>query len=298
MRPPPTGFPAIPYLAVYRANLAPPESDLCVARTPDLEIKLSPGPIQFSYTTPVVRYAPPGASLAQAQRHCELPPGSYLLIRIRVEAADPASARRMAALRVAEATCVFDLRYPGLIAEKLYEGTVNEPGRFVFMGEGPLWVAAQPHRDPEDVAHEIATDFSSLRGLSEGDRDRFQLAARWFRRGQEAINLVDKLLFLWTVLEIYPAMGKRKVSNTTSRFLSERLYRDLSRQEIKEKTKLGRIEGVRDGIVHKGKAFVGPTEEEPFSGYIQRLEVIAATCLRMLAGMPPGDELDKYVRQN
>ena len=289
--------PAIIYLAIYRANLRAPESELCVASTPEFEIKLSPGPIQFSYTVPVLHYRPSAVGITTAQQHRDLPPDSYVLMRVRLGAMDPASARSEAALRVAEATCIFDLRCPGLICEKLHEGTVDKPGQYVFMPEGPLRVTARPDEDPEDVGHKVAGDFASLGDLSQGDRDRFRLAARWFRRGQEALNLVDKLLFLWTVLEIYPAMG-RKVSNTTSRFLSERLYQDLSSHEIKERTKLGRIEGLRDGIVHKGIAFVAAAEEERFSGYLQRLEAIATTCLRILAGMPPGDELDKYVREN
>ena len=39
-------------------------------------------------------------------------------------------------------------------------------------------------------------------------------------------------------------------------------------------------------------------KEEEFSDHLERLETIAATCLRILAGMPPGDDLDKYVREN
>lgn len=292
------GFPPISYLTVYRAALTPPGSDLYVASMQDLEIKLSPGPVEFSFTIPVVRHTPPVAGLTPAQRHVKLAPDSYVVIRIRVDAPDPTSARTMAALRAAEAACVFDLRYPGLLAEKVYEGTVDEPGRFIFMGEGPLRISAQPERDPTDIVDEIAIDLASLDALSQEDRERFQLAARWFRRGQEAMNLVDRLLFLWTVLEIYPAMGKRKVSSTVGRFLSERLYKDLTGQEVKERTRLGHIEDLRGGIVHKGEAFVAPAKEERFSDGLQRLEDIAATCLRMLAGMPAGNELDKYIRQN
>jgi len=233
-----------------------------------------------------------------AERRYELPPDSYLLIRLSVDVTDPASARTTAALRVAEVTCAFDLRYPGLIAEKLYEGTVNEPGRFVLMGEGPLRITAQPHREPKDVAEGISGDLASLRALSGQDRERFQLAARWFRRGQEAINLVDRLLFLWAVLEIYPAMGKRNVANAVSQLLHGWLYQDLTSREIKDNTDMGRIEGERGRIVHRGKAFVTPDEEERYSDYLERLQATAATCLRILAGMPPGDELDKYVREN
>ena len=297
VRSPTVGLPPITYLAIYRANLRAPESELCVASTPEFEIKLSPGPIQFSYTVPVLHYRPSAVGITPAQQHRDLPPDSYVLMRVRLGAMDPASARSEAALRVAEATCIFDLRCPGLISEKLHEGTVDKPGQYVFMPEGPLRVTARPDEDPEDVGHKVAGDFASLGDLSQGDRDRFRLAARWFRRGQEALNLVDKLLFLWTVLEIYPAMG-RKVSDTTSRFLSERLYRGLSAPQIKEKTKIGHIEGLRGRIVHQGEAFVKPEEEEHVSDCVDRLQTIAAMCLRILAGMPAGDDLDKYLRDS
>ncbi|KPK47217.1 MAG: hypothetical protein AMJ77_03870 [Dehalococcoidia bacterium SM23_28_2] len=295
------GLPPVTYLAIYRANLPAPESELCVASTSDFEIKLLPGPIRFSFTVPVLHYRPSAAGMTAAQQHRELPRNSYVLIQISLSAMDPASAptaRSVAALRVAEATCIFDLRCPGLISEKLHEGTVDKPGQYVFMPEGPLRVTARPAEDPEDVADRIASDLASLQELSAQDRDRFRLAARWFRRGQEAINPVDRFLFFWMVLEICPAMGKGKVSNTTSRFLSERLYRHLSREEIKERTKLGRIENLRGHILHKGKAFVDPGEEEEFLECLDRLERTAATCLRILAGMAPGDDLDKYVKED
>ena len=292
------GLPPIAYLAVYRANLSAPQADLYIVKTPDAEIRLSPGNIQFSFSTPVVQYAPPAVGMTLAERRCVEPPGSYVVIRVRIGAMDPELVRTMAALTVAEATCVFDLRYPGLIAEKLYEGMVNEPGHFVYIAEGPLRLTAQPVRDARDVADEIAGDFVFLRKLSEEDRSRFQLTARWFRRGQEAINPVDKLLFLWTVLEIFTATEGRNVPKEASESLRERLYPDLSSQEIKGKTKIGRIYGERSDIVHKGKAFVAAGEDERYSDYLNRLEAIATTCLRILAGMPPGDELDKYVREN
>ena len=267
-----------------------------MASMQDLEIKLSPGPVEFSFTIPVVRHTPPVAGLTPAQRHVKLAPDSYVVIRIRVDAPDPTSARTTAALRAAEAACVFDLRYPGLLAEKVYEGTVDEPGRFIFMGEGPLRISARPDEDPEDVAQKIAAEFASVGKLSQQDRNRFQLAARWFRRGQEAVNPVDRLLFFWTVVEIYPAKGQRNVSKAASNLLRAKLYQDLSDQQVKEKTKIGQIEGLRGDIVHQGKAFVQPQEEEEILDYVDRLETIAATCLRILAGMPPGDDLDKYVR--
>jgi hypothetical protein len=297
-------LPPINYLAVYRANLRAPEADLCVASTPEFEIKLSPGPVEFSFTIPVVRHTPPVAGLTPAQRHVKLAPDSYVLIRIRVDAPDATSARTTAALRAAEAACVFDLRYPGLLAEKVYEGTVDEPGRFIFMGEGPLRISAQPDRDPKDVADRMATDFGHVEGLPEAERARFQLAARWFRRGQEAINPVDRFLFFWTVLEIYPAGKQRKqpkrpkVANIASKFLREHLYQDLSDEQIKKKAKIGHIGGLRDDIVHQGWAFVKREKEEEFSDHLERLETIAATCLRILAGMPPGDDLNKYVRES
>ena len=298
MRSPTVGLPPITYLAIYKANLRAPESDLCVASTPEFEIRLAPGPIQFSFTVPVLHYRPPAVGITPAEQHRELPTGSYVLIHVRPGATDLTSARSVAALRVAEATCIFDLRCPGLISEKLYEGTVDKPGQYVFMPEGPLRVTARPDEDPEDVGHKVAGDFASLGARSQEDRDWFRLAARWFRRGQEAINPVDRLLFFWMVLEIYPALGQRYVANRAGEFLSQRLYKDLSREQIKRKTKIGRIENLRGHILHKGKAFVDPEEQEEFFDCLDRLETIAATCLRILAGMPAGDDLDKYVRDS
>lgn len=290
------GLPPVRYLAVYRVNLPPPERDVYSENDPDFQVLLSCGPVEFSHSVPVIEYEPPGVGMTMAERHVELPRDSYLLIRTNVQTADPASARMTAALRIAEATCLFDLTYPGLIAERLFHGAVNEPGQYLFLPEGPLRLSAQPKRDVTIVAEEIAERLASLDKLAAGERERFRLASRWFRRGQETLNQVDKLLFLWTVLEIYPAQGFMEVSDRTCELLSDRVYDDLTAQDIKSKTDIGRIEGMHGRIVHQGKAFVAPNEMNEFSSHLDRLEAVCATCLRILAGIPAGEDLDKYVR--
>ena len=234
------------------------------------------------------------------QQVVELPPGSYVLIEIEVDqrSLDTQEVRRMGALQVAEIIGIIDLRYRGLVSDRIYEGVINTPGSFVWLPEGPLRLTAQPKREPAEVAAMVARDLASTSNLSEDRRERFRLAARWFRRGADALNPVDKLLFWWTVLEIYPAEGKKKVPQITSELIASGVYPDLTAQAVKGKLKLGRIHGARSDIVHHGKAFIKSDEEKRFSDQLERLEAVAVVCLRLLLGLPPGDELDRYVRDD
>lgn len=93
-----------------------------------------------------------------------------------------------------------------------------------------------------------------------GQRSRFQLAARWFRRRQEASNLIDRLLFWWLALEVCVGHSTRMVGHI-SHLLKERFYPALEASEFKSRLDLDRLSGKRTAIVHQGKAFVAPHEE-------------------------------------
>jgi len=286
------------YLAVFRVALPAPEEPVHVERKPNLEISLQPGPLEFSYSVPITKYEPPGVSMVMGERRVRLPADSYLVIQVVGQSGILRSDMSDAALQVAETTSLLDLRYSGIVAEKVYEGTVNTPGSALLMFEGPLTLTAQPERDPKSVAAELAADHAALTKLSADRRERYRLAARWFRRGQDVPNPVDKLLFWWVVLEIYPGEGQgEKVVRKTRDLLRERLYPDLTAGTVTSKTRLGRIFGLRGDIVHKGQAFVSPDQQDEFDEHLDRLHAVAVTCLRILAGLAVGDELDKYVRE-
>ena len=286
------------YLAVFRVALPAPEEPLHVEGKPNLEISLQPGPLEFSYSVPVTKYEPPGATMAMGERRVRLPADSYLVIEVVGQGGNPRIDMSDAALQVAETACLLELRYSGIIAEKVYEGTVNTPGSAFLMNEGTFTLTAQPERDPKSVAAELAADHAALTDLAADQRERYRLAARWFRRGQDVRNPIDKLLYKWVVLEIYPGEGQgKKVVRKTRDLLRERLYPDLAPGTVTSKTGLGRIFDLRGDIVHKGQAFVSPDQQDEFDDHLDRLHAVAVTCLRILAGVAAGDELDKYVRK-
>lgn len=229
-----------------------------------------------------------------AQRVVKLPKGAYAVIDVGLD--DPqVSNRHRAALAVAETAGLISLRYPHLIQEKVYEGMINTAEGIIFAREDPVTLTAWTAPDPEAIASDLKGDLCVIRGATADDRNRFQLAARWLRRGDEANNRVDKFLFWWTVLEIFPAKGK-KVANETAEFLQSQLYPSVDRQEIKTKLDLGRMSGMRDTIVHEGQAFVDESESDVFRKRLEKLSAISGTCLRGLAGLQLGEDLDPFMQ--
>lgn len=293
-RPPP-----VQYLAVFQANMVAPESELAVSQADDFELLLTPGPVEFSYGVPMVTESPPAAGMTMGLQAVKLPPASYIVVKAKFRDVDLTTVRVSAPLLVSETVCLFDLAYPGVVSRRLFEGAVSEPGNLVFLPPGPLRLSAQPVREPKEMAQEVASRLSALEQLTSEDRERFRLASRWYRRGQQTLDMIDRLLFLWTVLEIYPAKGAKNVTRRVCELLSAQVYPDLDSEMIKEKTKLGRIEGMRGIIVHEGKSFVLPDEEDEFSDYVDRLQAVVYACLDSLAGRRSQTEgLDKYLLES
>ena len=289
------GRPPIRYRAIYVANISPPAQPTFMVQAPDLRASLHPGPLDFSFSAPIVEQKPPMAGMTMAERQIELPRGSYLMVEFESRALDPNVIRQNASMRVAEVISLVDLQYPGLVAAKIYEGAINTPGSFVWLPEGPMTPTAAPVRDPETVALEVKADFGAIASMTDDTRERYRLAARWFRRGRETPNRIDKLFSWWTVLEVFPAQGTTNVVARTSAFLHSSLYEHLTLEHVRSNLMLGRIYRVRGEVVHDGKAFVTPDEEEYFEDQLKRLEATCATCLRLLIGIDPGHDLDEYI---
>ena len=273
------------YKAVFQANLPSPESPIEVFSGQDMRVTLDPGPLSFTYSVPNVRLRPPGVVATPKNRRIVLPQGSYVVIDLELPERLGAHPGRYAALRVSEAAALVELRYRPLLSEKIYQGPVDRPGETVFLPENPLRLVARPALEPETVASTLGPDFEAIAKLNEQPRQRFQLASRWFMRGVEAPNSVDKLLSWWTVLEIYPSEGEMDVSNSAAGLIRKQLYPKLDTSDVKAKLRLGQIEGKRGDIVHQGIAYVPEDEEKTFDEYLERLEAVVIACLRLLAGL-------------
>ncbi|MFC2067749.1 hypothetical protein ACFLTP_01870 [Chloroflexota bacterium] len=284
----------MPYISIYSLTMNSPQENLIVSEG-DIRITLTSGPLSFSYSVPLKRFMARAASMTMGKRQINLPSGSYIMIELLMKSFED-SERERVALAVAEVASLISLHHPHLLDEKLYEGIITPLNKAVIWSEGPFSLTASPSITPETVTSTFHNDFSKIQKLDANDRIRLQLAARWFRRGHEALNQVDKFLFWWTVLEIYPAKGTTHVARETANLLQLSTYTKMNTSEIKRKLELGPMHSMRGNIVHKGQAFVEDSERSIFERRLEKLCATATVCLRLLARMSPGDDLEQFIK--
>ena len=279
------------YVAIYRGSVVPPE-DSVMTEMNDVRLRVENGPFSFSYSVPIVTIRPSQAMMTLGERSVDVPQGPCIFVETE---ADPTveSERQRVALRVAEVASLITLRFPHVLNEKFYEGPVNTHDMKMLWDEGPRTLTASPGVTPSQLSEGLASDISYAQQLIPEKRMRFQLASRWYRRGCEAMNLVDKLLFWWTALEIFPGQGATNIVRSIKQVLSDQVCSQLSPQEVEDKLRIGRIYGERKRIVHEGRAFVA-FDDQQFQELLMRLQAITTVCLRLLCGLPLGDDLQEF----
>jgi hypothetical protein len=281
--------PGTPYLAVYRIN-AP--ALLETTELPGATLKM--GPFSLKQSVPVLNFGAGSASIGMGVQEIPFGPGIYMLV---VREHDPAIAesRSLAALAIAEVAALVDMFFPRLIVEKLFEGVVNTQNRFVFSPDGVLTLTARPFEGVEKLRTELQLADALLLALSTESRERFRLASRWFRRGCETINPIDRLLFWYIALEVYPAVGDTDVPRHVRNLIQSRVYVTIDPAIVKDRIGIGRIASLRARVVHEGLSSIPSTESEAFDQRLQQLEALVRTCLRLLVGADPGNDLDRWV---
>lgn len=70
----------------------------------------------------------------------------------------------------------------------------------------------------------------------------------------------------------------------------------LSSSEVAARLDVGRICGTRADIVHNWRAAVDYLQDRDFAVRLDKLHDIVSFCLRELAGLEPGDVLEKHLR--
>ncbi len=213
-----------------------------------------------------------------------LPEDRYLLIWVPLAEANRTT-RQRAAVDASEALAMLELLFPGSLGERVFEDIVCTPNAFVLLPETPISLGASQVNRVAEMEQKLKECWPLLDALAEEDRSRFQLASRWFTRALGSTNPIDRYLGMFVSLEVFPALGERKVANKTADYLSEKVFDGIGRSEVKRRLPLGRMEDLRGRIVHKGVAFVSEDDRE-FSASIRLLELVAASCLRLQLGLP------------
>lgn len=288
-------LPRVPYVSIHSLHLECEEP--LQVQVDQVRIAVTPGPLEVSYSAPRRASTPRSVAMLMdvATKRFEPDTGPYLVLQTPLALGPTADERALAKLRIAEALALVELRHPGLIVDHLYEGVAG-PG--IFAPDGPVRVTLPAPRDPRDVLTSARDDLARVTQLPDALRQRFRLAARWYTRGRKAANLVDKLLFYWTALEVHPGHGTPDIPGAVSDYLRQALGREEDRATMKQKLYFSgpmSTTSLRASIVHDGVAYVPPDEMGAWSARVDCLEAIVGATLRLAAGTDAAELLKRYL---
>ena len=196
-----------------------------------MSVRVATSPFSFTHTVPIRSFSQGRSKVVLGENQVNVPSGAYVIIE---SAGTPGGdyERDQVALRVAEIAGLITLRFPQALNEKIYEGWVNTERSAVLLGEGPLRLSVSPTVTSSELVEGLGIDDRSIQQFERNRREGFQLASRWFRCGHEALNPVDKFLFWWTVLKIYPGKGKTTYVKNIKQVLRDRVCPNSSLQDL------------------------------------------------------------------
>lgn len=288
----PPEFPPLPFVSIFQLNQVAPTEPVPILQRDLLEAVLHPGPIAFRQTTFIPRHSPPSVVSEQVSTQRFFKPGSYLLIHQYLPSnPDPSDAPR-ASIRADSIAALFETRFQGIVITRAFEGVIDPPNAWVWHPMHPMTMTARPATSPEEVATSIGQDLGKIEALDPEERARFQLAARWFLRGVQADDPLDRFLYWWTVLELY--MGGTKVITKIKKDLRFRqLCPDVKQSEFA--ARLGQLDKLRNSIVHDGVAIV--ENEQRMDALLPRMRALAVMCLRLWMGSEPSEDLRTFLEE-
>jgi hypothetical protein len=144
--------------------------------------------------------------------------------------------------------------------------------------------------------NELTILHDKLKNLESSDAElfgRYLLMTKFYAKSVAYDPSEEKFLFLWTILEVYPMMGTPKGKTnvkSVAQYLAPIL--NLPADDIMKKLELGRMYGLRSGLVHAGHLEV--TIEE-LGSLLDKLEAIVRTILRNIGGLQYQNDLDEYL---
>lgn len=287
----------LPLLALYRLRAPHPPARVSIWDSPGEEAYISRGPVTVQRSVPEYIFSEEfGMGTAITPQTVTFPDGTYLAVIVDLDSLDPGRPRTVAALRVAEIASIVELQHPDIIFEKVFEDVIHTTSAQGLFHESLMRVISRPLQTPEQLRPLVALGLNALDVLPKPVRHRFALCSRWFRRGADATNPIDRFLFYYIVLEVFPGAGSTDIPGRVRDFLHQSVYPQLTRAQIKERSLIGRITGLRGAIAHDGIASADMAPGAPdIIDLTERLEALCRVALRSLVGLSPGASLDRWL---
>jgi hypothetical protein len=186
--------------------------------------------------------------------------------------------------------CVADLAIiysPHIFNFPVYRGLVVESN----VGKGAAYVRLENPVavNPSELQATKLPGVRAARAQNQNIQSRYELMARFFSKAISYEPSEEKLLFLWTVLEIYPMENTTNIQ-PVSDLLAQIVNRDAA--HVKNALSIGKLFGLRSDLVHNGRLAL---TREQLGEVIDKLEKICLEVLRRISGEPYRGALHVYL---
>lgn len=141
----------------------------------------------------------------------------------------------------------------------------------------------------DDMLEECINTWERLEKVNSPQRNRIELALRWYQRGLLEPIPNDRYLYFWVPFEVLTFEGTTKV-NVALEYIRRNLYPSYTKDYIKDKLEVGKMYGWRCDIVHKGQIVFHARDDKR----ILKLKEIVQEILKNELGLEKSNALDKY----
>lgn len=287
-----------PVLGVFRLNCPPVKENIGLVNNQLIGARIIHSGLKFSTSKLVQRFGEHGSHGAMETQEIKLPVATYLTVEVIPHADDPHAfyeGYTNAIIDIAFIAGILELVDPAIISEKVFEGRVNIPGQYVTGMEGPMTLTSKGAATIEEKINDVLEVYKYIDKVSKEDKNRLMLVCRWFMKGHDTPNSIDKFLAWFISLEIFPCQGSADAPRLLRDFIHTHINGELKPGYIKSAMELGRMSGARADIVHDGLCNIPNDRTQEFNSYIEKLESLVRVSIKHLAGMEYNGELDKWL---
>jgi len=208
----------------------------------------------------------------------------YIMLTARTKERNPTIARKFCESAVDRTITDLSVLYGrGLFAKLIYRGWLVDENFIV-----DAWLSVHEPIEISSSTESVLYALSKQQNLDADISKRYALMSRFYSKSLLVMPSEEKLLYLWTILEIFPMKNTTDI-RPISEYLSARIKRSSS--EIKEKLAIGRAFGVRSDLVHNG---ILPLDGPEIGKFFEKLESICIEVLKGMSGIEYDGSLEKY----
>jgi len=276
------------YIAIFQTTLVKSAPTKVIAD--HAKIEFFSDARSFKIPFQLASVLPKGSSLPIAKDIIlQIPPGhEHILISIRTKESDPYISKKYCEDNLDRTISNLSLLYdPGLFGKEEYRGWLIGESKGIM----EAWVQI---KEPFDIIeNDITTKLKSMNNYQNSDPDlcnRFITMSRFFSKSLLVHPGEEKLLFLWTILEIFPMKNTSNIK-PINEFLASHM--NIQSDIVKDKLGIGKLYGVRCDLVHDGKLDISMKE---MGKVFSKLEKICIEVMRAISGIKYSGALDEYFK--